>query len=137
MKTVTKTLFLFLLLGLMAGCSMTHTVAYPPADDLFVTMGDDPGSESAKLYTPKGTFIHVTTEYYLPIPVLGLIPLGNAEPNHVFETQVIPKIREMGGDALTNARIQYTPPPGVFMRLIGLGAFSPSSTVVTGQVVNR
>lgn len=137
MKSVLNGILICLLASIVFGCSATHKVAYPSGDDLFVTMGDDPASESQKPYTPKGTFIHVTQESHLPIPVLGLIPLGNAEPQYVFETYVFPQVTEMGGDALTNARVDHKPRPGFFTRLFGLGFFSPSHTVVTGQVVKR
>ena len=52
---------LCLLLVAIAGCTLNrqHKVVYPPAGELFVTMGDDPGSESQKPYTPKGQFIHI------------------------------------------------------------------------------
>ena len=119
------------------GCSATYQVAYPPASTLFVTMGDDPGTESVNPYLPKGTFVHISEEFYLPIPIFGLIPLGNANPAYVFERKVLPRITEMGGNALTNAHINYTPPPGVVMRFLGLGFFSPSRTIVTGQVVRK
>jgi len=102
-------------------------------------MGDDPGSESQKSYIPKGTFIHFSQEWYFPIPLLGLVTLGNAEPQYVFDNEVIPKIKEMGGDALTNATVKYEPPPHILARLIGfpLILYTPSSTLVVGQVVKK
>lgn len=126
-------------LVLTAGCNTTHRVAYPAADDLFVTMGDDPGSESPSSYTPKGTLIHSSNELHIPFPILGLLTFGKAEPQHVFETYVLPKIREMGGDALTSSRVQHTPRPHWFWRLLGLPLIfrESSQTVVIGQVVKR
>ena len=122
----------------ISGCATTYRVPYPPADELFVTMGDDPGSESEKPYIPKGTFVHVSPEWYLPLPILGLIVFGNANPQHVFEDEVLPKIREMGGDALTNARVEHTPRPHFVKRLLGLHLLQPPAlTIVTGQVVKR
>lgn len=137
MKRTVFALLLCLAVSMMFGCSVTHKVAYPPADDLYITMGDDPGSESQKPYTPKGTFIHVSNQSCIPFPVLGLIPLGNAEPQHVFENEVYPQVREMGGDALTSARIEHVPPAGFFSRLLGIGCLASSHTIVTGQVVKR
>ncbi len=137
MKFTITMLSVFICFSLLAGCSSTYQVAYPPASDMFVTMGDDPGTESVNAYTPKGTFVHTSSEFHIPFPLLGLIPFGNAEPNYVFETYVLPQVSQMGGDSLTNARIQHTPRPGFFARLTGLAALKPSVTTVYGQVVKK
>jgi len=120
---------------LFVGCasSLTYKVPYPPADEAFITMGDDPGTESE--YTPKGNFVHITTEWHIPFPILGLITFGNAEPDYVFETQVIPEIAEMGGDSLSNARIDHFPRATGIMKFLGF--YQDSYTIVTGQVNNR
>jgi hypothetical protein len=124
-----------------AGCAtcVTHRIAYPASDDLFITMGDDPGSESVRPYSPKGTMIHVSRESYIPLPLLGLATIGNANPQYVFEEKILPKVRAMGGDALTNARVDHIPPPNVLSRLIGITLMfrQPSTTIVTGQAVKR
>ncbi|MFC1569121.1 hypothetical protein ACFL4L_02695 [bacterium] len=119
-------------------CATTYRIEYPPSDELFITLGDDPGSESINPYIPKGYFIHVSTEYYLPIPLLGIIPLGNAQPQYVFYEEAIPKIRSMGGDALIGANVNHIPRPPVFIRFFGIFNFLfTSSTIITGQVVKR
>lgn len=126
---------------LATGCatSYTHRVAYPPSDELFITMGDDPGSESVRPYSPKGTFIHFSREMYLPIPLFGLITIGNANPEYVFDQKVLPEVRRMGGDAISSARVDHVPPPHAFLRFLGFPLlFTPaSSTMVTGQVDMR
>ncbi|MFH2000386.1 MAG: hypothetical protein ABIK28_11940 [Planctomycetota bacterium] len=141
MRTAQIAVMAFLVSGLilLAGCSITRTIAYPPSDELFVTMGDDPGSESNKVYVPKGNIIHFSTESYIPLPVLGLMTLGNADPQYVFEHKIVPEVTKMGGDAITNARVDFVPPPGFLARLLGLPLIlmEPSRTVVTGQVVKR
>lgn len=124
---------------LLTGCSVTHRVAYPPADELFVTMGDDPGSESEMSYIPKGLMVHSSSEWYIPLPLLGLITFGESDPQYVFEDRIYPKVLEMGGDSLTNARVDHYPPPKFLWRFLGIPLIflPPSSTVVTGQVVKR
>jgi hypothetical protein len=127
-----------MLMVLASGCAInrTHRIEFPPADDLFVTCGDDPGSESNKPYVPKGQFIHVTQEHYLPIPLLGMfVRIGKAEPQHVFDKYIIPRVREMGGDALINAKVNYTPPTSIIWGLFGLR--SGGTTVITGQAVKK
>lgn len=138
-KRIIGPIILVFIAFLVMGCSVTHRVAYPPADELFVTMGDDPGSESAQSYIPKGLMVHSSTEWYLPLPILGLITFGEAEPQYVFENKIYPKVRDMGGDSLTNARVNHSPPPAFFWRLLGIPLIftSPSQTTVTGQVVKR
>jgi len=121
-----------------AGCTtnVTHRVQYPPSSELFVTSGDDPGSESRKPYVPKGQFIHVAREFYFPIPLLGMfMKLGEADPQQVFDNEVIERVREMGGDALITADVQYVPQGSVLMGLFGLR--SGGCTVISGQVVKR
>lgn len=120
------------------GCALnvTHRVQYPAASELFITSGDDPASESQKPYVPKGLFIHVAREYYFPIPILGMfLKIGEAEPQSVFDNHVIPKVRQMGGDALTTAVVNYTPPTHILWGLIGCR--TGGTTIVTGQAVKR
>ena len=129
---------LFMVLFFAVGCvtNITHRVQYPPSSELFVTSGDDPGSESLKPYVPKGQFIHITQEFYLPFPVLGMfIKFGDAEPQAVFDRYVIPRVREMGADALTTANVQYTPPSPILWGLLGLR--TGGMTVITGQAVKK
>ncbi len=119
--------------------SRTMEIPFPPSDKLFVTLGDDPGSESNKPYIPKGYFVHTSTEYYLPIPILGLIVFGNAEPQYVFYKKVIPEIRSMGGDALIGTSMSVIPRPPAFFRFLGFPNLLPiyAQTVIAGQAVKR
>jgi hypothetical protein len=115
---------------------ITHSLDYPASDELFITSGDDPGTESIRPYIPKGQFIHVSQESYLTFPILGIfIKFGNANPQYVFDTEVIPKIRSMGGDALTNATVNFIPAAPWFMGIIGIR--TGAQTTIIGQVVKR
>ena len=83
--------------------------------------------------------IHVSQEAYIPLPLLGLATIGNANPQYVFEERILPKIRDMGGDALTSAKVDHVPPPNGFLRFLGVPLLfaQPSTTIVTGQAVKR
>lgn len=122
----------------LSGCasSITHKVGYPAPDELFITVGDDPGSESNTPYSPKGQLIHVEKEAYVPLPILGIfMKNGNAEPQYVFNTEIIPQVQGMGGDALIGATISYTPAGPWILGLFGMR--TGATTVVMGQVVKR
>jgi hypothetical protein len=117
-------------------CTTTYMVAYPPADDLYVTSGDDPGTESDRPYIPKGYFYYRKQQGRLPIPILGLIPLGNADVDYVVHQEALPMIRSMGADALINASIDYTKCSvlfGLFIGCLGEG----DTTTVKGTAVLR
>ena len=135
--TRTSLCLVCLVLVLASGCmNRQYKVLYPPATELFITTGDDPGSESQKPYTPKGQFINIAYEYYLPIPILGMfLKIGDAEPQYVYDRYVIPAVREMGADALTNAQVQHTPPGPILHGLLGMRA--GGMTIVMGQAVKR
>jgi hypothetical protein len=136
MKKITLGLLVFTFLFSRCASVITHTIDYPASDDLFVTTGDDPGTESVRPYIPKGQFIHVTQEAYVPIPILGIfIKTGEANPQIVFDTEVIPKIKSMGGDALTSANVSYTPASPWFYGLFGMR--TGAITIVIGQVDKR
>ena len=127
----------FILLTLTScAINRTHTIQYPASGDLFVTSGDDPGSESEKAYIPKGKVIQFNQEIYWPIPIAGIwLKSGNAEPQHVFDNYVIPKVKSMGADALTDAYVGYTPEDPWIMGLLGIR--KGQSTLVIGQAVKR
>ena len=121
---------------LLMGCSSTHKVIYPASDILFVTCGDDPGSESDKPYIPKGQIIQVTSDVYAPIPIIGMfMKFGNAEPQYVFDNYVIPEVKRMGGDALIGANVVYKPAGPIIFGLVG--ARGSNTTIITGTVVKR
>ncbi len=125
------------LLLVLTGCTTFRTINYPPSSELFVTPGDDPGSESEQPYTPKGYMFVAASEMYLPLPFFGLIPLGNASPEYVFMHKAQPKIHEMGGDALIDTKIAYNSGAPFIMKLFGWGWILPKTTIISGTVVQR
>ena len=135
-KLLSVALFVCVVSVLFCGCSSTQVVKYPAANNLFVTMGDDPGTESETAYIPKGTLIHESTEVYLPIPLIGMVvKLGNADPQYVFDNKITPQVKAMGGDSLTNTRLVYEPPRPMFFGLLGLRG--SGTLTVYGQAVKK
>lgn len=134
MRKGATVILLCLVLVLVSGCTMTRRIAYPPANDLFITCG-----ENVTSYIPKGQFFHVTQAPCLPVPLLGLIGYGSADVQKVYEKRVIPQIKQMGGDALICSNVQYTPDVGFWGRLVGIGCVlgSAEMTIVNGVVVKR
>ncbi|MBS3741989.1 MAG: hypothetical protein KGY74_07715 [Candidatus Cloacimonetes bacterium] len=140
-KKVISILSILAVAFLISSCatSYTHKVGYPSSGDLFITSGDDPGTESdqdASSYIPQGEYIHYQNEAYLPFPILGIfIKTGNGEPQYVFDNKVIPDVKNMGGDALINADVDVTEPDPWYYGIIGFR--QGWATLVTGTVVKR
>jgi hypothetical protein len=103
---------------------------------MFVTSGDDPGTESNPSYIPKGYFYYSKSEGRIPLPILGLIPLSNAGVDYVVHTEALPKVRGMGANALINASIDYNECHWVLGLLFGCMGFGDSTTV-RGTAVRR
>lgn len=119
---------------LSSGCTGVYKVEFPPADKLFITSGDDPGSESPKPYTPKGNLTVVNKCGMIPIPLFSVIPVKRATPDDTFNELVIPEIKKMGGDALINARVEYISESWL-LRIFLPWCFE--QTIVSGTVVKR
>ncbi len=121
------------------GCSTRHVVHYPPASDIFVTPGDDPGTESHTTYIPKGYYYYRYSGGVIPLPLFGLIPAGNPDPQMIFDKIVLPDLHRMGADALIDATITVRPPPGWFWRFLGIPLLftGGGSVTVQGTAVKR
>lgn len=132
---------LLMVLSCLLGCaSGSRQILYPPANKLFVTTGDDPGSESQKTYTPRGYLVHTSVEWSPPLPIFGLLVFGKAEPQYVLNKKVLPQVLAMGGDAITGVQISHLPRTPALIRFFGLHLFFGgfvSSTTVVGQVSKR
>jgi hypothetical protein len=132
-RIVSGVVTLIVLMSFVAGCSFTRKVAFPPADELYITCG-----ENTKENITKGSILHATQAPCIPIPILGLIGWGMADPQKVFDEVIKPEVKTMGGDALICANVQYEPGPGFFGRLLGIGClFSTETTALRGMVVKR
>ncbi len=121
--------FIAILLIQLYGCSYTSQIQFPGTQDLFVTTGD---GDITKPYTPVGQIIYMETGYRIPLPILGLIPISDVDPDVIIRTKVVRQAREMGGNAIINLKIDWEPPKeGVF----GLGA-NGGRVIVYGTVIN-
>lgn len=139
MKSIIRNIAIVICLGLLMNCASTYQykVEYPAAEDIFITLGDDPGTESEVPYIPKGYYYYSHSEYYMPIPILGLIIFGNADIDHIMYDKVIPDIRKMGGNSLTNGSISHIKRPSTLSRFFGFGSLTPATTTVFGQVNSK
>ncbi len=127
-----KTVLLLALVAPLGACVSTHTsrVTFPSPDEMFITSGD---GNIQKPYTPVGEIIHYKTGFRLPAPLLGMVPLADVDPDQEIRTTVLSKVREMGGDALINMRVNWTPPSNGFLGIGAKGGF----IVVTGTAIKR
>jgi len=116
----------------ISSCSVQYfsKTSFPAPDDVFITSGD---GDIQKPYTPVGQLIFMKTGWRIPLPLLGLIPIDDVDPDTELKTEVFTKIREMGGDALINMSIQWEPPTSGFL---GIGA-SGGMITVYGTVIKR
>jgi hypothetical protein len=115
----------------LAGCSSMSTVNFPDPNKIFMTSGD---GNIQKPYTPVGEIIYAQSGFrFGMVPLLGLIPWADVDPEVVIRQKVEAKVAEMGGDALINMEIDWKPPRNGFL---GIGA-AGGSIVVTGTVIKR
>jgi hypothetical protein len=116
--------------ALLSACAQTSRITFPQPDQLFVTSGD---GDIQKPYTPIGEIIHYKTGWRLGLPLLGLIPIADVDPDAELRKEIFTKVREMGGDALINMRTSWTPASGGWLGLGAKGGY----IVVTGTVIRR
>ena len=116
----------------LTSCSTTYfsKTSFPAPDDVFITSGD---GDIQKPYTPVGQLIYYKAGFRIPLPLLGLIPIADVDPDKELKTEVFTKIREMGGDALINMSINWQPPKN---GILGMGA-SGGMVTVYGTVIKR
>jgi hypothetical protein len=123
-----------LLLGVvvaLAGCTTVDVARAPDAGrgrDVFVTTSDLPGP-----YTSLGV-VQATRR--------GVLLFGFADPAGTdlqgdLDEQLLPQIRQMGGDGLINARFQQTQYALATRILFAILFFAPlpSEATITGEVV--
>ena len=127
-----KVTLLFCIVGFMSSCGLTHEMIarFPSPDDVFITSGD---GDITKPYTPVGQLYFSKVGTRIPLPILGLIPLKNVDPDETLKKEVLYKIKEMGGDGLINMKIDWTPPSSGFL---GLGA-TGGGVIIYGTVIKR
>ena len=121
------------LLIILGGCGAYRSaVTFPSANDVFVTTGD---GDIQKPYTPVGELIYIKVGSRIPFPILGLIPINDAIPEGILQSEIVPKVKKMGGDALINMQIDWKPPKGGILGFLGFG--SGGSVYIKGTVIKR
>lgn len=117
---------------LLSGCAASHQsqVSFPDSDDLFVTTGD---GDITKPYTPVGQLVHIANGYRLPLPLIGLIPIQDVDPDLTLRQEIMEEARRMGGDGVINVQLDWQPPSNGFL---GIGA-SGGHLIVYGTVIRR
>jgi len=116
----------------ITSCSSTYysRVSFPAPEDIFITTGD---GDIQKPYTPIGQIIYSKSGYRIPLPLLGLIPIADVDPDTELKEGIFTRIKGMGGDALINMSIHFEPPRN---GLLGLGATGGTITIY-GTVIKR
>lgn len=128
----TKILLKLLLVAvLLSSCGAYNEVTtFPPADEIFITSGD---GDIQKPYTPIGQLIYAKTGYRLGVPLLGMIPINDVDPDKEIRKAVIDEIRKKGGDGLINMIINFEAPKN---GILGLGA-KGGTIFITGTIIKR
>lgn len=118
-------------LSLAQGCATSSQVNFPPSKQLFVTTGD---GDIAKPYEPLGVLLYTEYGFRLSIiPILGLIPFHDVDPDVSLQRGISDRVRKMGGDGVINLNINWTPPSNGFL---GLGAYG-GHIAIYGTVIRR
>lgn len=114
------------------GCAATFSSAlrFPSSNDMFVTTGD---GDIQKPYTPVGQLIYSRAGMRIPLPLLGMLPLDDVDPDVELRAGILAKVKEMGGDGVINLSTAWTPPSNGWL---GLGA-SGGRITIYGTVIKR
>ncbi|WP_156879180.1 hypothetical protein [Salinimicrobium xinjiangense] len=126
-----KLSILLLMTVFFVGCGAYNEVTtFPPSDEVFITSGD---GDIQKPYTPVGQLIYARSGYRLGLPILGLIPFNDVNPDRELREEVITEIKRQGGDGLINMQITFEAPKN---GILGIGA-KGGVLFVTGTIIKR
>jgi hypothetical protein len=114
------------------GCAYRSAITFPSPDEVFVTTGDG-DAFLQKPYTPVGELIYIKEGFRIPLPILGLIPIGDPDPESILRGEILSKVRSMGGDALVSLKIFWTPPKAGCLGYMA----RPALLVLQGTVIKR
>jgi len=118
-------------LFLLAGCASLRQVNFPPSEEVFITTGD---GDITKPYKPVGHLIYTKRGFRLGfLPLIGLIPISDASAENAINEIIAKEARAMGGDAVINLDIKWTPPSD---GILGLGA-NGGAVFIQGTVIKR
>jgi hypothetical protein len=117
----------------MVSCSKyISQVTFPPSDEMFITSGD---GDIQKPYTPVGQLIYIRSGFRLPLPIFGMIPFKDIDPEYELRTEIPNRIKQMGGDGIINMSIAFNPAkPRYYL----LGALATGGRItIYGTVIKR
>jgi len=126
-------LITFLVSIIMVSCSKyISQVTFPPSDEMFITSGD---GDIQKPYTPVGQLIYIRSGFRLPLPIFGMIPFKDIDPEYELRTEIPNRIKQMGGDGIINMSIAFNPAkPRYYL----LGALATGGRItIYGTVIKR
>lgn len=112
------------------GCRSIRMVNFPSGRDVYVTTGD---GDITKPYEPLGMIMCVEKGVRIPLPLLGLIPLADVDPDITLKQKVIPQVKTMGGDAIINLGVNWEPASPGFLGIMASGGY----LAIYGTVVRR
>ena len=81
-----------------------------------------------------GQLIYIEQGFRLNfLPILGLIPIHDVNPEMTLKSKIYHEIRAMGGDALINMSLDWRPPRNGFLGILSSGG----RITVYGTVIRR
>jgi len=128
----------FVLVGLfvavvVSGCATSSQVTFPSSREIFMTTGD---GDIQKPYEPLGQLLYYETGFRLGfLPLFGLIPIADVDPDVAIKKGISDKVRAMGGNGVINLYIDWEPPKNRFLLL---GLFATGGRIkIYGTVIKR
>lgn len=115
---------------LLSGCASFQQVKFPPPDEVFITTGD---GDITKPYEPVGHLIYTKTGFRLGLPIIGLIPIADVVAENAINEIIAREARAMGGNAVINLDIRWTPPSSGLLGFLAHGG----AVFIQGTVIKR
>ena len=115
---------------LLAGCASYQQVKFPPPEEVFITTGD---GDITKPYEPVGHLIYAKTGFRLGLPIIGLIPIADVVAENAINEIIAREARAMGGNAVINLDIRWTPPSSGLLGILAHGG----AVFIQGTVIKR
>lgn len=130
MRSIPRLLLLISCVLLITNCTTFKRVNFPPSQEVFITTGD---GDITKPYKPIGHILYIKQGFRIGLPLLGLIPIADASAEKAINDVIAKEARAMGGDAVINLDVQWTPPKS---GILGFGA-EGGALIVQGTVIKR
>lgn len=112
------------------GTLYNQSATFPPADEVFLTSGD---GDIQKPYTPIGQLIYLKKGWRINLPIFGLIPIADVDPEKEIRESIVKEIKLKGGDGLINMAITFEAPSSGILGFNAKGGM----VFVTGTIIKR